>query len=170
MLPSRRYWCFGAWQRKGAKMVPTSLHPEECSRRLLDVLVKLDSCPSGLCFNKCRWTFFTLSLGVIGCLELGTVAGKFECVGPLRALSQIATILWVSRWKPCWFPKLDYLGLISQFQVQKVGCIVLCGFFLNWAFTMCQVLTVLFVFCFTFCVCVCVCVYVCDKKHITTQQ
>lgn len=167
MLLSRRYWCFGAWQRKGAKMVPTTLHPEECSRRLLDVLVKLDSCPSGLYFNKCRWTFFSLSLGVIDCLELGTVAGKFECVGPLRALSQIATVLWVSRWKPCWFPKLDYLGTHLSVSGLKswLHCFVCFFFKLSIYYvpgTNCFI-------CFLFYV-LCVCAFVCDKKHITTQQ
>ena len=60
------------------------VHPREHSRRLLDVFVKLDSCPSTLCFNKCKYISFTLSLGMIDCFDLGLWAGKFEWVGPFK--------------------------------------------------------------------------------------
>lgn len=54
--------------------------------------------------------------------ELGPGAGKYKCASPSRAISQIATILWI-----LWigarlvFKAKIFWGLISQEQVLKVG-------------------------------------------------
>ena len=42
--------------------------------------------------------------------EMGSGMGKSDSESPLRVLSQIAALLWVSGCKPHWFSKLDVLG------------------------------------------------------------
>lgn len=108
-LPFGRYQCCGKWKRESVNMVTDRLCPVECTSSLLDVCIKLDSCPSGRCFNIIIWASFTFSLYSIGCLWAGSWDSESRPTIFLRAVSQIAIILWVLECKFCWFSMLDVL-------------------------------------------------------------
>lgn len=102
-------------------MVTDRLCPEECTSGLLDVCIKLDSCPSGRCFNIIIWASFALSLCSIGCLWAGSWGSESKTMTRLRAVSQTAIILRVLECEFCWFSLLDVLRDCLQENVLKDG-------------------------------------------------
>ena len=83
------------------------LLPGECSSRLLEVCVKSDAWPSGWCFIISRWAYCTLNLGAKSASGLGPEVSESEGTSLLRAVSQIARVLWVSWCELHWFSKFD---------------------------------------------------------------
>lgn len=66
--------------------------------------IKLDACLSGQRFNISK------SGHKSAASELAPEVGESECTSSLTAVSQTATVLWVSGHEPSWFSKLDVFG------------------------------------------------------------
>ena len=79
-------------------------HPRECSIRFLNTCVKLDAYPSGWGhFNISRWVSLPLNLGTICFSELDLGVGKSKCESPVRAISQVASLVGLRTWAPAVF-------------------------------------------------------------------